>query len=212
LERAREDTERREAVVLVHGLWGTDLGLRGLGRRLQRAGLEVRYYRYPSWRGRLGDIAHGLRELVERTEGDRVHLVGHSLGGIVIAKMLASAPPPRVGRVAFLGSPLRGSAAVRAISRNRLGRWILGPVALEGIVERRPPEPSDREVLVVAGTLPLGIGLLFGIPRPHDGWIQVSETGNEGVRVFRSRAWHFGLLLSRRVAGEVCAFFRGESE
>lgn len=210
--RVWEETERRETVVLVHGLWGSDLGLRRLGRRLQRAGLGVRYYRYPSWRGRLEEIVLGLRELVERTEGDRVHLLGHSLGGIVIAKMLASDPSPRVGRVAFLGSPLRGSAAVTAISRNRLGRWILGPVALEGIVEGRPPEPSDREVLVVAGTLPLGIGLLFGIPRPHDGWIQVSETGIEGVRAFRSRAWHFGLLLSPKVAGAVCDFFHGEPE
>ena len=212
LERARKETARRETVILVHGLWGTDLGLRRLGRRLEQAGLGVRYYRYPSWRGRLEDITHGLRYLVEHTEGKRVHLLGHSLGGIVIAKMLASAPPPRVGQVAFLGSPLRGSTAVSAISRKRLGRWLLGPVALEGIVEDRPPAPADREILVVAGTLPLGIGLLFGIPRPHDGWIQVSETGVEGARAFRSRAWHFGLLLSRKVASTVCAFFNGESD
>jgi len=85
-------------------------------------------------------------------------------------------------------------------------------VALKGIVEDRPPAPADREILVVAGTLPLGIGLLFGIPRPHDGWIQVSETGVEGARAFRSRAWHFGLLLSRKVASTVCAFFNGESD
>lgn len=212
MERIREKKVRRDTVVLVHGLWGTDLGLRHLGRRLERAGLGVRYYRYPSWRGRLEDIARGLRDLVDRSEGERVHLLGHSLGGIVIAKMLASSPPPRAGKVALLGSPIRGSTAVTAISRKPTGRWILGPAALEGIVEDLPPAPAGREVLVVAGTLPLGIGLLFGIPRPHDGWIQVSETSVEGARMLRSKAWHFGLLLSPEVAGTVCAFFNGKPD
>lgn len=211
MERIRE-TAGWDAVVLVHGLWGTDLGLRRLGRKLERAGLRVGYYRYPSWRGRLGEVARGLRDLVERTEGERVHLLGHSLGGIVIAKMLAADPHPRAGKVVLLGSPIRGSAAVTAISRKPLGRWILGPVALEGIVDDPPLPPSGREVMVVAGTLPLGVGLLLRVPRPHDGWIRVPETVVEGARAFRSGAWHFGLLYSREVARAVRGFFLGESD
>ncbi len=198
-----------ETVVLVHGLWGTDLGLRPLGRRFRRDGLGVAYFRYPSATGRIGEIARRLREFVERTEGGRVHLLGHSLGGIVIASMLASDPPPRAGRVALLGCPIRGSEAVARISGSRLGRRMMGPVAREGIVENRPPAPTGREVLVVAGTFPLGIGLLLGLPRPHDGWIRVSETSVEGARTVRSGAWHFGLLLSPGVAARISAFFRG---
>jgi hypothetical protein len=78
-------------------------------------------------------------------------------------------------------------------------------------VENRPPAPSDRPLLVVAGTFPLGIGLLFRLPRPNDGWIQVSETRVEGARTILSGAWHFGLLFSRKVAEGVCAFFQGET-
>lgn len=200
-------SNRPGSVILVHGLWGTDWGLRCLGRRLGRAGLNVRYYRYPSWKGRLDDVARGLGELVERTEGETVHLVGHSLGGIVIAKMLEAAPSPRVGLVALLGSPIQGSDLVKTLSGSRLGRWIIGPVAREGIVENRPPAPSAGELLVVAGTLPLGVGLLFGLPRPHDGWIRIPETCVEGARTIRSRAWHFGLLFSRKVAEGLCEFF-----
>lgn len=201
--------ERPETVILLHGLGGTDWNLRYLGSRLRRSGLQVEYYRYPSRTGSLEEAAMGLAGLVERTGGDRVHLAGHSMGGIVIAKMLEAAPTPKVDRLALIGCPIQGSAAVGALLRTRLGRKLLGPVAGEAIVEKRPRAPAGREILVVAGTLPLGVGLLIGLPRPHDGWIQVPETHVDGARVVLSRAWHFGMLFSRRVADSLVAFFNG---
>lgn len=204
-------TERGATVILVHGLWGTDLGLRCLGRRIARTGMGVTYYRYASWRDGLDASSTGLRELIRRSAGGTVHLLGHSMGGIVIARMLEGGSPPEVGKVAFLGSPIRGSAVIRAISGNPVGRFLIGPAAREGIVEKRPAPPSDRPLLVVSGTFPLGIGLLFRLPRPNDGWVQVSETRVEGAKTILSGAWHFGLLISRRVADGVCAFFMGET-
>jgi len=202
--------ERGATVILVHGLWGTDLGLRRLGRRIARAGMGVGYYRYASWRDSLEKSATGLREVIRRSPGVTVHLLGHSMGGIVIAKMLEGGTPPGVGKVAFLGCPIRGSAVIAALCGNRVGRFLVGQAAREGIVEKRPAPPVDRPLLVVAGTFPLGIGLLFRLPRPNDGWIRVSETQVEGARTILSGAWHFGLLLSRKVADGVCAFFQGE--
>lgn len=205
-------TEHGATVILVHGLWGTDLGLRCLGRRIARTGVSVTYYRYASWRESLDKSSRGLRELVRRSAGSTVHLLGHSMGGIVIARMLEDGPPPEVGKVAFLGTPIRGSAVVTALSGNPAGRFLIGPAAREGIVENRPHAPRDRPLLVVAGTFPLGIGLLFRLPRPNDGWIQVSETQVEGARMILSGAWHFGLLFSRKVAEGVCGFFQGKSQ
>jgi pimeloyl-ACP methyl ester carboxylesterase len=132
------ETKMSEAVVLIHGLWMTGTEMRVLGGRLEESGFRVRYFRYRSWRGGLAQAAGALREFVEATEGEQVHLVGHSLGGIVIAKMLAEAPLSRPGRVAMLGSPMGGSAAVRILSRRRVGRWLVGGVIREGIVERAP--------------------------------------------------------------------------
>jgi pimeloyl-ACP methyl ester carboxylesterase len=204
-------TERRATVILVHGLWGTDLGLRCLGRRIARTGMAVTYYRYASWRDSLETSSRGLRELIRRSAGGAVHLLGHSMGGIVIARMLEGGSPPEVGKVALLGTPIRGSAVITALSGNPVGRFLIGAAAREGIVENRPPAPTDRPLLVVAGTFPLGIGLLFRLPRPNDGWIQVSETRIEGAGAILSGAWHFGLLFSRKVAGSVCAVFQGET-
>lgn len=202
------ESKKSEAVVLVHGLWMTGTEMRVLGGRLEESGFRVRYFRYRSWRGGLAQAAEALREFVEATEGERLHLVGHSLGGVVIAKMVGDAPLSRPGRVAMLGSPMGGSAAARIVSRRRVGRWLVGGVIREGILEHAPKWPEGRDLLVVAGDIPLGSGLLLGLRKPHDGVIRVEETRVEGARAVTVRASHVGLLLSRKVAALLTDHFR----
>jgi pimeloyl-ACP methyl ester carboxylesterase len=199
------EPKKSEAVVLVHGLWMTGTEMRVLGGRLEESGFRVRYFRYRSWRGGLEQAADALREFVDSTEGERVHLVGHSLGGVVVAKMLEEAPLSRPGRVAMLGSPM----GARIVSRRRVGRWLVGGVIREGIVEHAPKWPGGRELLVVAGDIPLGSGLILGIHKPHDGIIRVEETRVEGARTVTVRASHVGLLLSRKVAALLSDHLRG---
>jgi len=204
------ETKKCETVVLVHGLWMTGREMRVLGGRLEEAGFRVRYFRYRSWRGGLAQAAGDLRKFVEAADGERVHLVGHSLGGVVIAKMVEEAPLSRPGRVAMLGSPMGGSAAAGIMSRRRLGRWLVGGVIREGIVEHSPKWPGGRDLLVVAGDIPLGSGLLLGLPKPHDGVVRVEETRVEGVRTVTVRASHVGLLLSRKVAALLSGYFQAD--
>ena len=212
VERDLTGAKNSETIVLVHGLWMTGAEMRILGGRLEASGFRVRYFRYRSWRGGLAQAADALRDFIEATDAERVHLVGHSLGGIVIAKMLGGAPLPRTGRVAMLGSPMGGSAAARILSRRRVGRWLVGGVIREGIVEHAPKWPGGRELLVISGDIPLGSGLLLGLKKPHDGVIRVEETRVEGARTLTVRASHVGLLLSGKVAALLADHFRSESE
>jgi pimeloyl-ACP methyl ester carboxylesterase len=202
------ESEKSGTIVLVHGLWMTGREMRVLGGRMEVSGFRVRYFRYRSWRGGLARAAEALREYVEGTDAGRVHLVGHSLGGVVIAKMLEDARLSRPGRVAMLGSPMGGSEAARIMSRHRIGRWLMGGVIREGIVEHAPKWPGGRDLLVIAGDIPLGTGLLLGLKKPHDGVIRVEETRVEGARAVTVRASHVGLLLSRKVAGLLADYFR----
>jgi pimeloyl-ACP methyl ester carboxylesterase len=200
-------TASKETILLVHGLWMKGKELRFLGRRLTRSGFDVLYFRYPSWRGDLGKIAAGLREFVEQSGRERVHLLGHSMGGVIIARMLAEGPSRRLGRIALLGSPLRGSAVARSLARCRPGRFLLGPVAMEGIVQTFQDVSGSNDLLVIGGTFPLGSGLLFGLPRPHDGLIRTSETRVDGARCEFVRTSHMGLLFSREVMDMLCTHF-----
>lgn len=200
-----------ETVILVHGLWMTGVELSLLGWRLKRCGFEVRYFRYPSWRGTLDEAALCLSKLVGKTAGERVHLVGHSLGGIVIARTLELYRPARAGNVAFLGSPMGGSAFVTALLRCRIGRFILGRVIGEALMENRPVWSQGRELLVIAGTLPLGFGVFFGVSSPHDGTIAEAETRVAGAKSIQVRTSHMGMVISPEVAEILCKFFREES-
>ena len=206
----KENRGRRggDPVVLVHGLWMRGSEMCVLGGRLAQAGFRPVYFRYPSWRGDLSKAAKALRDAVEEAGGARVHLVGHSLGGIVIARMLEEGDLSRPGRVAMLGTPMAGSTVGRKLARHGAGRWVMGTVACDGIVERAPRWPGGRELLVVAGDLPLGTGMLLGIAKPHDGMVRVEETRVEGARAAVVRASHVGLLLSRKVAALLCDHFR----
>lgn len=199
-----------DTVILVHGLWMTGVELSLLGRRLKRCGFEVRYFRYRSWRGTLDEAALRLGKLAGKTAGERVHFVGHSLGGIVIARMLELYPSAGAGNVAFLASPMGGSALVTSLSRCRIGRFILGRVIDEALTENRPVWPQGRDLLVVAGTFPLGFGVFFGVPSPHDGTIAEVETRVDGAKSIQVRTSHMGMVISPEIAEILCNFFRGD--
>jgi hypothetical protein len=63
---------------------------------------------------------------------------------------------------------------------------------------------------VLAGTLPVGLGRLFGpLPGPNDGVVRLEETEVEGMRErVVLRVGHSAMLLSARVAAQVVAFLR----
>lgn len=197
-----------ETVILVHGLWMTGAELLWLGGQLEACGFAAGYFRYRSWRGTLDVAALELRRFAERQDGGRVHLLGHSLGGLVIARMLEEGDLPNLGRIVLLGSPQQGSQLASALERFRAGRFILGPVAAEGIVRNRPASLAVREPLVIAGTLPFGFSGLFGVAIPNDGTVAATETEVPGASTLLVRASHMGMLFSRTVAEAVCNFLR----
>ena len=98
------------AVIPIPGFLGTDLYLFEMRRWLGRIGYEA----YASKVGQnaecLDVVVDRLLETVDRAAGEtgrRVHLVGHSLGGIV-ARAAANLRPDEVASVVTLGSPFRG--------------------------------------------------------------------------------------------------------
>ncbi|MCI0546676.1 MAG: alpha/beta hydrolase [Candidatus Rokubacteria bacterium] len=119
-----------EGVVVVPGFLGTDGYLRELFWWLRR----IAYRPFLSRIGRNADCLEVLAERLTRTieaahrdAGGPVHLIGHSLGGM-LAMSVAAARPELIASVATLGSPIRGIRShplvLRAseVVRNRIRR------------------------------------------------------------------------------------------
>jgi pimeloyl-ACP methyl ester carboxylesterase len=133
LLKHQSDDNVQDSVVFIHGLWMPGIKLYYLGWKLKRRGFRVSYFHYRSMLGRIDDSARSLLDTIEAIEKGKVHLVGYSLGGIVVARMIEKFRTERLSRVALLGCPLQGSVVAEFLAGTWLGRFILGSVAVEGI-------------------------------------------------------------------------------
>lgn len=201
-------------VIYVHGLWQRGAEALWLRRRLARdLAAEVRAFSYPSVAADATANARALAEYLAAIRADTVHLVGHSLGGLVIVKLfeehsqaLAQLPP---GRIVLLGSPLRGSRTARNLARLPFGKAIMGrAVGEELLAPRERRWRQNRDLGVIAGDLGVGLGRLVGrLGGASDGTILLDETQIEGAadRVVL-RVSHTGMLFSGAVARAAAAF------
>ncbi len=199
-----------ETVVLVHGLWMAGLDLLPLARRLRRRGYRCVLYRYPSTRQPLLSNAERLADRLAALGPGPVHAVAHSYGGLVTLRALGlgRALPP--GRVVLLGVPVNGSAPARRLAAHAWLRRGFGHSLEGGLIDGARGDVDGREVAVVAGDLPLGLGgWIAGFEQPHDGTVAVSETHLDAATDrLVARVSHFGLLFSPRVAEAVARFLR----
>lgn len=195
-------------VVLVHGLWVPSLAMTPLGAMLARAGLRVHLFGYRGRKASLAAHAERLAAFTRERAPRGAHLVGHSLGGLVVLEAGARAADLALGCAVLLGTPARGCLAGRRLARMGWGRWFLG--ASEALWhEGRTARWTRSEPLgVVAGTRALGLGRMFGpLPGASDGVVRIDETAVEGMRNrLLLPVAHSEMLVSPRVAHAVRAF------
>jgi len=199
-----------DTVVLVHGVWMTGVEMGLLARRLRGCGYRTVQFRYHSLINTVAENAQQLRRLVNDQEDSPLHLVGHSLGGLVILRALHEQADLVSGRIVLLGSPVHGSVIAQRVNRYRLSRWLIGRSGEQALLGGRPRWHGRQSLGVIAGTRPVGVGLLLGgFDGPNDGTVAVSETRLEHATASLSfPSSHFGLLVSQPVAAAVCTFLR----
>jgi pimeloyl-ACP methyl ester carboxylesterase len=208
---AHASRDGREVVVAVHGLWmiGSVMGV--LRRLIEPRGFEVATFGYASIRESLDANAESLASFVARVRGDTVHLLGHSLGCVVIRALLERHALDRPGRIVCLGPPFRGSVTAERVARLPGGAHVLGR-SMRDLIARGgfTTAPPGREIGIIAGRLGFGMGRLFGaFEEPNDGMVTVAETRLDGAadHIVLPVA-HTSLLWSREVARQTERFLR----
>jgi triacylglycerol lipase len=193
------------AVVLIPGLLGTDLYLAEMRAWLGRIG----YTPYSSRIGLNAEcpnllIRQRLADTIEtakRETGRRVHLIGHSLGGL-LALAAASHMPKAVASVTTLGSPFRGVSAHPSILR--MVRWVKAEIHARNGASVLPDCYTGActcEFLtaIAKGKLPAGVRQT-AIYTKSDGIVdwRVCQTGNPAIDVEVSTT-HLGLAFNPSV-------------
>lgn len=204
-------SEARPLVVLVHGLW-----MHGVTMELQRIflaqrGFDAQCYSYHSVGPTLTDNALQLAEYALAQGAGRIHWVGHSLGGLVILRMLECTPKLPPGRVVLLGTPYRSSYAARALAAHQLGAMALGESLGEWFARETQHKFPGREIGVIAGSHAFGLGMFVApdLPEPNDGAVAVAETAMPAARdSIVLPVSHSGMLVSRRLAVQAAEFLR----
>ncbi|HJU26895.1 MAG TPA: alpha/beta hydrolase [Rhodanobacteraceae bacterium] len=203
-------SEAREHILLLHGLWMRGFSMLALRQRLSRAGFQVHGFEYASVAAQpqssVTRLRKRLRALAENRSATQVHVVGHSLGGIVALQCMRGEDLPP-GRIVCLGTPLAGSAAARGLLEWPMGERMLG-YSMRALLDGVPAWGGPREVGVIAGTLQHGFGAWLGhFNGEHDGTVAVEETRLPGIADHCVvQASHLGLLFSAEAAEQAISF------
>ena len=202
-----------QAVVLLHGLGRSPRSMWWLARALRRDSHVVVNQDYPSTRAPVEVLADFVGQGVARCPpGATVHLVTHSMGGILARIWLARHRPARLGRVVMLAPPNAGSEIVDRLGGWRLYRAINGPAGQQlgtglGSVPRSLP-PVDYPLGIIAGTRGIEPFSLL-LPRPNDGKVAAAATGVAGMTdQILLPVTHTFLMNSPAVIAQVRAFLR----
>lgn len=204
------DDPREWPVIVVHGLWVHGLVMTYLAHRIEGEGFAAHTWSYPTMRLTLAENAERLARHCGDNGWSRLHIVAHSMGGLLALRMLEAHPGIRCERLLLLGSPYTGSASAERLAQFPGGSLLLGRSIRQWLDEPRPL-PRAGAVGIIAGTRGLGLGAMIGseLSRPHDGVVSVAETAVPGVSErITPHVGHTEMLVSDEVARQCCAFLR----
>jgi len=109
-----------EAVILLHGLAANRLVMLRLAQYLTSGGFHVENWGYPSIRRSIESHAVRFNQRLTAFNGnqyhERVHVVTHSMGGIIARRAFSLDRPPNLGRFVMLAPPNSGSHVARRLA------------------------------------------------------------------------------------------------
>ncbi len=166
-------------VILLHGLGEGRGSMRPLANYLrEHHDATVLTFGYASPRAGVEDHARALGSVIAGLDGaDRISLVGHSLGNIVVRRWMADAPAAdldRIERMVMLGAPNQGSDLARRVSQV----WLLSRLSTGAAREMVMNWPQIARNLVVP---PCPFGIIAGGTGDAEGYSPLLEGDDDAV-------------------------------
>lgn len=204
-----------DCVILVHGLARTSGAMQPLADVLNSRGFTTINVNYPSTQYPIETLAPMIfpdaLAACENNRASGVHVVTHSLGGILLRQYLDNHDLPGLDRVVMLAPPNHGSEVVDALGGLPGYVWINGPAGLQmGTGADSVPKRLggvNAELAVIAGSATFNPILSQWLPNPDDGKVSVASARLQGMCGFLVvDVSHPFIMKDDRVMAEVVAW------
>ncbi len=166
---------------MLHGMGRSWISMALLALRLRRSGYETHLFRYSPRRESLDELSQRLKALIDNeVKAPAYHLIGHSLGNIIVRNGFRTGYRSGLKRVVMLSPPNGPAALASSMRHSRVYKWMTGDSGQklgDGSFYEQLPVPTV-EFGVVAGDR----GHRVGFNEPNDGVVRVENTKLEGMR------------------------------
>ncbi len=144
---------------------------------LRKTGYDITNLDYPSTKYPIETLvsdylAPAIEKIKQQCEGP-IHVVTHSMGGILIRYYCQNHSLPPGSRIIMLAPPNHGSEIVDHVKHQLWFKWLDGPAGqqLGTDVQSLPNtlKPIDYEIGIIAGDRSMYPPLSWWLPKPNDG-------------------------------------------
>jgi len=173
----------KECVVLIHGLWRSGAAMNVIVRDLEHFGYLVSVADYPSTKQTIPALsAEYIVPAVDvcmQKGAETVHMVSHSMGGILARQYLQTHELPPGGKVVMLSPPNQGSKLSEFFFGNWFYEAIVGPAGVsltkqsEGIISSLLPVKAP--VGIIAAYRGWSLWPQSWLPEPNDGTVSLAS-------------------------------------
>ena len=173
-----------------------------MARRFKKRGFQTHIFQNRYLLRTPEQNAQKLLAFLQALPAKQVHLLGHSLGGIVIMHALRMNSERPIGerfnngKVVLIGSPVNGSEFARVLHGKRVIRHLMSRCVVGGVLNGMPEELDGRETGVISGSSRAGLAaMIYKSDHQNDGMINEFETQLNGAQDTISLPQSHALML-----------------
>jgi pimeloyl-ACP methyl ester carboxylesterase len=203
--------QNKPHVVILHGVLMPALAMFYLTHQLRKSGFIVHSLSYQSVIKTPAENAFILHKKILNLNLNNLHIVAHSLGGIVSAHLLAYFDDIPKGNIVMLGTPISGSWFANRLCYVPILNKMLANSMVKGLSGKKIPDwKSERHWGMIAGQSSFGLAIIAGgLPEKGDGTVMLKETQHKKINAHITLpVSHTGMLFSKDVARFTASFLK----
>lgn len=199
--------------VLIHGALRSSKRMEPIGIHLANHGIRSIGFDYASRRITVSEAAKSFREFCRGLPADEIHVVCHSMGGLVVREAIRQDRnlDKKITRHVFIGVPHSGSVLADKYASRKWFQLLFGPAGQDlrtQSIASGLPKPSGRYINIYGGRGKRGFRF-SEIEGDDDGVVSAKSAILDGAEAtYRVKAIHSSLVKKQESLNVISSFLR----